>query len=349
MIILMYLYIITRSLVPAPENAIKFLLSALLAFGISFNLSYSWLNENLDESIRKIFNVLLLSSGWIIFANLLNYMTGHGMVPGASRLIGIAGHPNFTGVHIAIGIPLFLVVILGRGLLNLAFAVPTAVAGVYLLTLTGSRTALLALAIGVSVATAIVLRIRPLICLLGLVGIALAAALALHVLGASGKFSVSESNAFYREENTRAETFTYLLEQVATRPMLGLGYFEGLPENSILRGWAAFGIVVPVFLFIITVITVQRYRMLLALNVERSRLAGLVGCISAILAGSITEGYLVDAFSYAMVCFIIIAIFSDRINLVRRRAGQKRNDDAPIGERGSHEGAIGRTLERALR
>lgn len=315
----LYLYIFVRALVPAPDLALKYVLTIFVSLGIALNLGFSWISETIEESCEKVFLAVLISSLWIVATNFYNVLTGNGSVPGQARLIGVAGHPNFTGVQLALGVPFLLMGAFGPGRLKALVCFAALPVSLYLLLLTGSRTALVVLFVAVSVTVYVKLRMRFIHAfILGLASLPLFL-LVIYIASAMGYLSLGQDNAFYRGENTRAETLAFLLNAVAERPFFGLGYFEGLPENSLLRGWAAFGIVLPVLLFCIFFVSLNNYKKIIRRTDNSKAAAALVGSYYGVLTGSALEGYLVDAYSYSMLIFLLLTLFSDRVVSVRRK------------------------------
>lgn len=312
LLFLLYYYIIIRTLMPAPDLAVKYVLTIVLTLGVALNLALSGAQETIEESCRKLFLAILVSSFWIIATNFYNVLTGNGFVPGGSRLIGVAGHPNFTGVQLALGVPLLMIGISERRLVFSSACVGALLLSLYMLALTGSRTAVIVLMAGVGMTLFLWLRLnlKSAAVLAGLVAPFLIAAFL--VVSALGYFAVEQSSAFYRGENTRAETFAYLLNAVAERPFWGLGYFEGFPENSQLRTWAAFGMIAFVLLCAVIFVAAANLRRLLQATCNGGRMSALAGVFCGVVVGSVLEGYLIDAFSYSMMIFVVLVVFCDR-------------------------------------
>lgn len=314
-----YLYIIIRTLVPASGLAMKFTLSFLVALGMAFNLYYTWASENIEDSARRMFYAITIAAFWIVLVNFYNVLTGNGRVPGFNRLIGVGGHPNFTGVQLALGTPFLLMGALRRrSIWVLVFGGALAI-NLYLLLMTGSRTAILTASVAVIVAVSIRFKLSlSQFAVFSMSGLVLAA-LFLYLLSLTDLMHVGSDSLFYRGENTRAGTFAYLLQSISESPFSGLGRFEGLPENSLLRAWAAFGLGTPLFLLAIPLAALFRFRKLVWASKSLTYIAAIAGCFAGLIMGSLTEGYLVDAFSYPMLTFCVLTIFSDRAESVRLR------------------------------
>jgi hypothetical protein len=238
----------------------------------------------------------------LVTLNLVMYVIGYGYLGRNERFYGSAIHPNFLGVQMAICVlVLSHLTVTARPLLKI-FAAVFLTGALFLLMQTGSRTALIILGSGfcVGVWPMIGFRGRMLLC-------ATLVAL-LSILSVSGLPDGSTLGAYGRGGifDTRSIAWSEMAERIVRRPMLGLGTFAGASENSLMRGWAAFGL--PYFLIMLSVIVlglVSSCRIIA--HQERLCPANQIaaGLFCGLVAGSMFEGYLCDNMSVPVLTFII--------------------------------------------
>ena len=249
-----------------------------------------------------------------IAINVLNMVSGYGFVPGNSRFFGTTAHPNFIGIQLAVcNIAIAANVLLKplRQWKTLATASPTLVVGVVAQLATGSRTALVALVVGLAILLLVKrkFRIDPILIIFTILIFGFFSYLALSPDTADGAFQRG-TDGF---SNTRAEAWSSMISLIIENPWFGNGYFIGFSENSYLRSMVAFGIPYGTALTIILCWIFSLHfrnskRTATDLNSPNHVYFALIG---GLLAGGIFEGYLVDSWSLSK--FILIFLSSTAI------------------------------------
>lgn len=282
--------------------------SNLIVFIITFatyvTIGSAALNSSTGEVMRGIYHGILGFSVSMIGLNLFIYVTGYGFVPGMPRMFGTTVHPNFLGVQMAICLVTCLHAFLsGRRLMRVAMLAALA-SGLIILFNSGSRTGFIMLGIGGTFAY------------WARSGYSLRSTFALGVLGtlfifflvAAATSDVTDT-PFDRgtgaaDNNTRAVVWAEMINLIADSPWIGQGHPVGPSENSLLRGWVAYGIG-----YVISLV-VALFSLVAALFREATAYREgplFLGLGVALIIGSMLEGYLVDRFSGPLVLFILIS------------------------------------------
>ncbi|WP_186415248.1 O-antigen ligase [Pannonibacter sp. P2PFMT1] len=309
------------------EASIKHLFSIVLfsAAGVMFWNSAARIGKALSVESIKI--GIYFFSVALILANLFNLLTGHGFVPGVARLFGTSGHPNFLGVQLALCCLVFVdKIVLTRRLFR-ALNTALFLAGLYLMALTGSRTAIIVFSTGfvafyVSWRRSFTLPFFAILFIF-LFFVSQISDVALSAFGP----------AFDRggAVNTRSEAWSALWERVSASPIWGEGYMRGFTENSILRGWAAYGMVFPVVVMTLgsyAVYSLGRYSFSSMGDFYRLYFCIVLG----ILVGGIFEGYLADTYSTPVLLYLYcLLVCPRRINL-----GSKKVEETSLYPKNVH-------------
>jgi hypothetical protein len=322
------LYAALRTVAEGKNADVKIIIGSLtsLAIAIYFNIVISNIglvdakNRGFAENATKgIFYYAI----FLVAINFVNVVTGNGYVPGNPRLFGTSAHPNFLGVQLGIGLVAvtYYTVFLNQsfGRIVSAFAL---IAGIYLLICTGSRTGMIVFATG----TALALWARTRFSFYWLIAACIGALCLLPIvliLTAHGQGGFAESYAREGDANTRAEAWNYLISIIQDRPLFGLGHFVLFSENSLLRGWASYGIIfaaIFVFSFFYALYMSGKQLLQRRFNAHICLLFGLIGGLAT---GSLLEGYLVDIMS-PQIFIWYISIICIGEPLIRIQAGTFR-------------------------
>ena len=276
-----------------------FLLFAFLTIFIAFRRA-NVRDDVVADTVAAAFSLLAFI---LVCLNLMFYLGGYGYLGQNARFFGTTVHPNFLGVQMAVcGIILLHLALTGRPMLK-PVAIAALAAAVFLLVQSGSRTALVVLAGGFYLCAWRVIGFKARLVagalLLAVVGIVLVSDLA-----QDNWLEVYSRGGF---TDTRSAAWQDLVHRIAQRPVLGLGVFEGASENSLMRGWAAYGL--PYFLIMSAMILAglaSRYRA--SRSAQASSASQLVaGLFFGLILGSMFEGYLCDNMSVGIVTLVIVS------------------------------------------
>ena len=256
---------------------------------------------------KLISQSLMFFAVFLVVLNFYNYLTGNGFVPGLSRLFGTASHPNHLAAQLALVDTVLLVwAIEARGTGRLFFIAVTG-AGLYMLYLTGSRTGLLMMIVGVFAT----FWARSKFSFIIIASAAILVLLFLFMTQGIVLYNNDFLEVYNRGEisDTRSEVWANLWGSIRDRPVLGYGSLTAPSENSYLRAWFAYG-----FLYfaaeLVIIISVIRSYVLSIIRVGGWTLSMLFGLVIAELGGAIFEGYLADAFSVPLIIWIALCAIS---------------------------------------
>jgi O-antigen ligase len=108
--------------------------------------------------------------------------------------------------------------------------------------------------------------------------------------------------------DTRTAAWARMWAGIVETPFFGLGHFpEDASENSYLRAWASYGIfyflgLVFVSFFAITSLVSSTK------NASKTRPFLFLSLSVALVVGGVFEGYLVDAFSFPLICWLFLCV-----------------------------------------
>ncbi|MBP1852674.1 O-antigen ligase family protein [Rhizobium halophytocola] len=238
----------------------------------------------------------------IVALNLFTYLSGYGYVGINARFFGTTAHPNFIGAQLAIA-AISLTHFSIRASFGKAIAICLlAVASLWLIYCTGSRTAIVIAVTGIYVASWAKLSARA------KVGLTAVVLLGIIVAVLSGGFQLGDDEmSVYDRGNTRDAAWSYLVDAIVENPMWGRGYFEGFSEDSWLRGWSTFGVLY--FVLMVSAILSGAWRLTARRQshpVHRMNLSLLLGLLCGLCAGAVFEGYLCDTFSVPVLSVVFV-------------------------------------------
>lgn len=291
------------------------------------------------EYANQVKNGLLAIACTITISNLINYLTGYGFVPDFSRMFGTAAHPNFLGVQLAIGMLVMLDRLFTPRLIMRIFLIVMMAASFKLILETGSRTALMMLAIGSTVYAWAKMKYSVTGFILVLSGLSLAFAI-FYLKGGldAGNDGSVATNTFYRGEtgDTRSEVWELMWQEIQQSPVFGVGPNADASENSFLRAWATYGFFYCAYM---TVLVLLSTLSLMFWSQRKPHSHPIVfGSIAvALIAGSIFEGFFVDSFTFPIICWFFMCTTASEAdwqayiipNFVRKR----RLDALPLPQR----------------
>lgn len=308
LIILLPVYVFARVVVQYPDTASKYGLGAVIIMAICAYFASCRSRLSGHEMIFSVVMALAAFSVGLVALNVLSYATGYGFLNRNPRFYGSSTHPNFLGVQMAVCLmSLFALWSIGGRSPRIVAAV-CMLACLFLIVLTGSRTAIIVVLFGAYGAfwQNFSPRLKAVAAVFAIVA----------VVGALSSESILSLDAYNRgsDGNTRSEAWSYLYDRVSEKPLLGFGIMEGYSENSILRGWATFGIMFPILLMTVTLLAAYQYAGTSRLPIASRPYAGIPkGILWGLLAGSVFEGYLADAFSFSWIVFVVAMILSSDV------------------------------------
>lgn len=300
-----------------------------LAFGtVAFIIIYIFVSNEIARSgevvaMKSIFIGCLLFSCVITVINIHEMARGFGYATNVPRFFGTSSHPNILGATCGIAACTFwhqfrqtskrsnqisCLVLFGLSC--------------YLLLKTGSRSGMVIPAVYFFVYE--YSRQNYFLVVLSFIGTILVICLIVW----SGLDLANVSDSFYRGDyssgDTRSLAWGLLLDQINDSVLFGAGLFTKATENSFLRGWANYGIFYATFYTILHVAVLWQCMMLLGSSTPYAR---YFACLYiGLFAGSILEGYMVDAYGVPIVYLYITAAFLDH----RRHAGSTMRVKAHI-------------------
>jgi hypothetical protein len=255
-------------------------------------------------------NAVALFSFFLIAANGVEYLSDNGVIPGESRMFGTAGHPNFTGVQLALS-SICLFIWPRRKLIYAKVAGGVGlIIGLFLVVQTGSRTALVMVLSGIILAASSRFTLSTVAKSLWLVG----AAVVLFIVYQYLDNGLLEFSAFSRGlsgEDTRSSVWLSLLGEIAENPLWGNGTHIAFSENSYLRAWAAYGIVYAVLLATLAFRILKSHFYSSRFGAADETASLFFGLTGALLLGAIFEGYLLDVFSVPVVFLFYLSCLAD--------------------------------------
>jgi O-antigen ligase len=261
-----------------------------------------------QKHLETVYTSLFYLSVFFAAINVANIALGGGFAAGNSRLYGSSAHPNFMGAQTAL---LLIVAIMPRAssqtfhtILRITLAAILAA----LLAWTGSRTGILMFLSGLTVM--IMVRSKNYYQLAATVMTAACIFLAGAALILTTDLLPLDTWLVSFERtgsgDTRSEAWGALWTVINEYPIWGLGEFIWASENSLAKGWAAFGILYAAGFTMVLVFTVfslfsqaRRYR-------EIGNLSVFAGLAVALAVGSTLEGFLVENVSFTTVTWAIV-------------------------------------------
>jgi len=211
-------------------------------------------------------------------------------------------HPNYMGVQFGLAeIVLLCEILKNTRFIRLLVSVMMFFCGLLMLTLTGSRTGLLVFVVGsyfMLWAKAGFTARFAITALVGVIVLVIGIVFLIHAFETGADNSILDSYLRPNVEgnDTRSEAWADLVDQIAERPITGMGRYGLSSENSFLRGWAIYGL--PYFLMFNALIITNLLGLLAACRRfgYEYGISLLFGLFMGLLAGSIFEGYLVEIY-----------------------------------------------------
>jgi len=258
---------------------------------------------------QKLATTFYLFAATFIVINGMNVVLGYGFVPDNPRFFGTASHPNFIGAQLALCNIIVAATIVGTHFARWhQYIAPIILlsGGIPALLLTGSRTSLLMLTVGLSALWFAKRKFRMNL-------LTAFAFLSLFGLFIFVIFNADADSTFYRGAggaNTRSEVWITMLRLITIHPWFGYGYFIDYSENSYLRSMIAFGI--PFGLVLIAVVLFCAVKLFL-LSWKNKKMQDkpehlYLALMSALLVGGVFEGFLIDAWSLPKLTLILLTI-----------------------------------------
>ena len=195
--------------------------------------------EKNERGCAKVYisKALLLISITIVSLNAYNIAAGFGFAENVPRYFGITNHPNFMGVQLAIAMISICPYIEYSGLrsygglLKYFFLSVSLLCGAFLLYNTGSRTALIFVAVGLFLFVIFTRNVRLIVA-----GGIFATSLIVYPLVVSNGFTSSLDVYDRGGENTRAEAWSAMYNEIMEFLCLAVGIFHHFQKIHIYGG-----------------------------------------------------------------------------------------------------------------
>jgi hypothetical protein len=318
------LYAVCRGSIEDFQFGLRLLTGLLLYAATIFYCCNIIINTGASEFIKIVASCMLYFSYFIVAINAFNLLTGNGFVPENPRLFGTALHPNHLGVQLGIAEIVLLCEFLKKpGFIRLFVSAMMFLCGLWMLTLTGSRTGLLVFVVGsyfMLLAKAGFTARFAIAAFVGVIMLVIGAVFLIHQFDSSILDSYLRDNVEVDASN-RTEAWNDLMDQIAQRPFTGTGRYGNSSENSFLRGWTIYGL--PYFLMFNVLVITNLFGLLVSckrFNYEYG-ISLLFGLFVGLIAGSIFEGYLVEIWGVPIIVWILLTVSSGMQRVDRQRAG----------------------------
>jgi O-Antigen ligase len=273
-------------------------------------------NDGASNFVKILVSSMLYFSNFIIAINAFNLLTGNGFVPGNPRLFGTTAHPNYMGVQFGLAEIVILCELLkNTSFIRLLVSVTMFLCGLLMLTLTGSRTGLLVFVVGsyfMLVAKAGFTARFAVTALVGVIVLVIGTAFLINAFEAGTDNSILDTylRADVEGYSDRSEAWAGLVDQIAERPITGVGRYGILSENSFLRGWAIYGL--PYFITFNALVITNLFGLVVSCRRfgYEYGISLLFGLFMGLIAGSIFEGYLVEIWGVPIIVWILLTVSS---------------------------------------
>ncbi len=299
-----YFYGFLRGMYTDFTFSAKMLTGFLLFLGLYTYIYSIYITFKMDAS-EIISRSFYLISVILISLNIIEYIAGGGFVPGVSRYFGSSSHPNFIGVQMAVCCAAVIYSSKATSKFTKFINFSFFLMGLFILYISGSRTALVVL-LGETLCIILFGRRQTYTSIIA-IHIFIVAVSILVLFYSDSILYLLSSSVYDRGAyggDTRAEAWSGLWNAVMENPITGLGEFPDFSENSLLRGWAAMGIIYPICLAVILIaVTASVFN-----NNDRStalRLRLNVSIFTGLTVGAIFEGYLVDTLSFPVIVWFV--------------------------------------------
>jgi hypothetical protein len=305
-LILMYVFAISRAVFADVDHATKLSVTICILIWIWIVVGKSKVLYGVEAAVILTERAVFAFAIFFVALNMVNFASGYGYVPGNPRFFGTSGHPNFIGVQLALCNLLMLFKLPKLdGFLKRSFALTILVFGLYLMMITGSRTAALMFISGSIVIYGV-----------GVGGVSLlrrvAASLFLTLVliySVVGLVSIDGLDMYSRgadTTDTRTEAWASMLDDVSDNPWIGKGVPSGKSENSYLKASKEYGVF---YGLILAVLVLSKIRMLYRLTNEyigSIHYKGWLAVMVALAIGGCFEAYLDDSFSLPLIIFCLV-------------------------------------------
>jgi O-Antigen ligase len=320
------LYAACRGSIEDPHLGVNLFIGFLFYAVVIFYCFNIIANDCTSNFVKILVFSMLYFSYFVVAINAFNLLTGNGFVPGNPRLFGTASHPNYMGVQFGLAEIVLLCQCLKKtSFIKLLLSVMMFLCGLFMLTLTGSRTGLLVFVVGsyfMLLAKAGFTARFAITALVGVIALVIGPVVLIHQFETGADSSILDS---YLRDNVevdasnRSEAWADLVDQIAKRPITGTGRYGDYSENSFLRGWAIYGL--PYFLMFNALIIINLFGLLVSCRRfgYEYGISLLFGLFMGLIAGSIFEGYLVEIWGVPIIVWILLTVSSGMQRVDRQR------------------------------
>lgn len=311
---IMYVVATSRAVFADVDHAAKLSVTIAILVWVWIVIGKSRVLYGTEVSVSLAEKSISAFAIFFVILNLINYASGYGYVPGNPRFFGTSGHPNFIGVQLAL-CNLLILFRFGRtnGRLTRILTSIAFLFGIYLMIITGSRTAIvmfiggLVVLYGIGGRGRMKLFILPLFLILGL---------AYSFVGATSPDSLDMYGRGEDTTDTRTEAWASMLTDISESPWMGKGVPSGKSENSYLKASKEYGVLYGIILIALVVSRILTlYRFTKTYN-GIIYYQGWLTVISALAIGGCFEGFLDDSFSFPLMVFCLVL----SVPVVKRRA-----------------------------
>ncbi|HDR9162798.1 TPA: O-antigen ligase family protein [Burkholderia vietnamiensis] len=305
LIFIFQLKLITQTIYETEADyRLMFGLALQLTILIIFSIVLPTLKRS-GEWIREICIGLAISCAAFVVSNLYEFAANGAATTWKGRFIGLTSHPNFMGVAAAHSCVILMALLLDKQTdTKTKFALGALSLGaLWLVIISGSRTGFISCLSGLFVLFLISLRGKALRYLVIALPLALIC-VAIYSFMAPAASDINTSR-FTSTQDTRSETWSYLIDDFNKSPFLGVGYKTSGTANSYLRALAASGVFgcLP-FIFAI-LISMSKWWRIFFISLRATydiRFCALPLFITTLI-GAVTEGYLLDLFTMPLLFF----------------------------------------------
>ncbi|RXG27157.1 O-antigen ligase family protein [Leeuwenhoekiella palythoae] len=281
--------ILTEFYIDGDLNSLIINLGFTILIVVFFSRAHFVFQENVEK--YSFFNSIFFGSFCFIFLNAIVVILGLGNVIWNGRLFGLTSHPNFIGLYAAIFASFTFYKLYNQcnKLKNILFYTISLILGIYIVVITGSRTALLFALLAISSNVFFSLKrydSKIMVLLLS----------SIFVLLFFGYLSIDDLD-YTGRSNTRVNAWSNLLKQIEETGLFGIGRGRGYTANSYFYAVVANGFLGSTLLFLVIIDDVKNLLYTQVYNIFYTSI------LIPMLICAFLEGFLLDTISLPILVF----------------------------------------------